>query len=80
MGPIEYFLIVRTRSVHCQYMPSHMPHYEADPIFVNVPNSICALSIYAQVVYRDLGPIQHFLMDRTRSGHCQYMHKPHPGL
>jgi hypothetical protein len=102
MGPIEYFLMGWTQSVHCQYMhwsyvmlwgrynfflwtgldlyivnicTSHIPCYGSDQIFFNVLNSVCALSIYAQVVCCAMGPIEYFLMDQTRSVHCQCMHK-----
>jgi hypothetical protein len=75
MGLIQYVLTNRTRSVHCQYMPRHILGYGADTIFSYGPDSIYTLSIYAQVICHAMGPIQYFSMYRTRSVHCQYMHK-----
>jgi hypothetical protein len=43
---------------------SHMPRYRADSIFFHRLDSICASSIYAQVICWAIGPIQLFLMAR----------------
>jgi hypothetical protein len=75
MGPIQYFLMDRTRSVHCKYMHKSYLGYGADTIFSYEPDLICTLPIYAQVICHAMGPIQLFLMDQTWSVHCKYMHK-----
>jgi hypothetical protein len=79
-GRYNFFLWTGLDLYIANICTSHMLRYGADPIFFNVPNSVCALSIYAQVVCRAMGPIEYFLTDRTRSVHCQYMHKSYAAL
>jgi hypothetical protein len=62
MGPIQFFIMAGLDLCIVNICTSHMPRHGADSIFFYVLDSICALSIYAQVICHTMGLIQYLFL------------------